>query len=89
MKLFPQFRPGICEDRYRKQGSVFGSGRADGERADGDAGGHLGNREQRIEALQYFAFDRNTEHGQNRLRSTHSGQMGRATGAGDDDLDAA
>ena len=45
---------------------------ADGERGDGNAGGHLHDREQRIHAFQRAAFDRDAEDGQDGVRGGHA-----------------
>ena len=89
MEFFSQIGARICKDRDSEKRSVFCTSLTDGKRSDRHAGGHLSDREQRIEAFQGFAFNWDTEHRYNRLRRTHSRQMGRTAGTGDDDLDTA
>jgi hypothetical protein len=55
----------------------------------GNAGRHLDDRQQAIHALQRLAFDRHAEHRQRGHRRRHAGQMRRAAGAGDDQLEPA
>ena len=65
------------------------AGAADGQRADGNAGRHLHDRQQRVLALQRRALDRHAEHGQRGHRGGHARQVGGPAGAGDDHLQAA
>ena len=54
-----------AENGGGEQRGVDGAGFADGQRADGDAAGHLCDGEERIEALEGFGFDGNAEDGEN------------------------
>jgi len=47
----------------------------DGERTDGNAAGHLGHGEKRIETFERLGFDRNSENRNERLGGGHSRQM--------------
>ena len=76
------------ENRGREQRRVLGAGLADRERGHRDATGHLNRREQRVEAAQLAAGQRNAEHGEDRVRGGDAGQVRRHAGASDDDLDA-
>ena len=77
------------QDFGGKERRIGSAGLADGERADGNSPGHLDDREQGIDAVEHRCGNRNAEHGKERLGGEHSRQMGRAPGAGDDDLQAA
>src|SRR5205814_10012320 len=68
--LFQPLRQGRVagsEDRRRQEGRIGRAGVADGERTDRNAGGHLHDRQQRIEPLQ--RLDRKST----RLNSSHLG----------------
>lgn len=67
---------------------VGGAGLADGEGADGDAGGHLDDRQQAVLAAQRPGLHRNTEDRQGGHRGDHARQVRGAAGPGDDDLEA-
>jgi hypothetical protein len=82
-------RAGVAEDRGGEQRGVGGARHADGERADRDAGRHLHDRQQRVEAVQRLRLDRHAEHRQRSLRGRHAGQVRGAAGAGDQHLEAA
>lgn len=62
---------------------------SDGESGHGHAGGHLGNREERIEAAEGFTFYGDAEDGQGGEGGGHTGEMGGATGGGDEEAKAA
>ena len=66
----PSSRP--RDDRGREERRVDRAGAPDRERADGHAGRHLRDREQRVEALQRLRLDRHAEHRQQRLRRRSS-----------------
>ena len=56
--------------------------------ADRNAGRHLHDRQQRIDAAKHGRLDRHAQHRQARLGGAHPGQVRGPAGAGDDDLDA-
>ena len=62
---------------------------ADRQGPDGDALGHLDDRQERIDAAEDLALDRDAEDRQDRDRREHARQMGCASGAGDQHLQAA
>ncbi len=72
-----------------KSAAFFAPAVADGERCDGNAGGHLHDREQRIHAVQDAAFDGHAQHGHDGVSGGHARQMRGAARAGDDHFDAA
>ena len=76
------------EDRGGKERGVDGAGASDGERADRNAGRHLDDGERLSWPAKRLGFDRHAEHRQRRHRGGHAGEMRRAAGAGDDDLEA-
>jgi hypothetical protein len=78
---------GCCgaEDRRRSERGVGGARLADGERRHRHAGGHLHDRQQRIETVECFRLHRHAEHRHGGFRGDHAGKMGGATGAGDDE----
>ena len=84
VQLLPQPRVLYRENPHRQQRCVLRPGFADREGADGNAAGHLHDREQRIEPRQRPALHRHTEDWQHRLRSDHARQVSRSAGAGDD-----
>lgn len=86
---FPDGGVFCAKDGGGEKRGVDSAGSADGERAYRDAAGHLGDREERVQAFEGFGFDRDAENGENGFRSGHAGKMGRAACAGDDDFDAA
>ncbi len=55
-QFFPQFRAFVREDRDGEQSRVPGSGAADGESPNRNAGRHLHGGKQRIEALKRRRF---------------------------------
>jgi hypothetical protein len=61
---------------------------ADGQRADRHTPGHLHDGQQGVQTFEGTAFDRHTEHGNDRLRRRHTGQMRRPASSSDDHLDA-
>ena len=73
-QFFAQAGPRVGENGDGQQRGIDRAGFADGEGADGDAAGHLHDREQRIHALERMAFDGHAEHGQQRLRGDHPGR---------------
>ena len=77
------------EHRRGQKGSVCGTRIAYRQSADGHAFGHLRDREERIDPVQRAAAHGNPEDGKQGLGRRHARQMGRATSARDDDLDAA
>ena len=79
----------IAEDRRGQQRRIGRARDADRQRADRNAGRHLHDRQQRIEAAQRLRLHRHAEHRQRGLRRRHARQMRRTAGAGDDDLQAA
>ena len=76
------------EDGCREEGGILCASGADGESAHGDTGGHLDDGEEGIEAGE-LAEDWNAEDREEGLGRDHAGEMGSATGAGDDDANAA
>ena len=64
-KSFSQARMFCTKDGGGKECGIDRAGPADGECADRDAAGHLRDREERIEPLEGFRFDRNTEDREN------------------------
>src|SRR5271165_1765427 len=81
-----QRRVGRTEDAHGEQAGVAGA--ADRHRGHWDAGRHLHDRQQRVEAVELLQRHRHTDHRQRGRRSDHPGQVCGATGPGDDDLDA-
>src|SRR5712691_1234991 len=86
---FPNGGVFCAENGGGEERGVDGTGSTDGERADRDATGHLRDGEERVEAFEGFRFDRNTEDGENGLRSGHEWEVSGTTRAGDDDFNAA
>ena len=79
-----QRRVGGGEHLHREQCGVGGAGLADGDGGDGDALRHLHDREQRVDAGECGGGDGDADHGHERLRGEHAGQVRRATGGRDD-----
>jgi len=75
------------QDLHRQQPGV--PGRADADGGHRHARRHLHNREQRVEALERFAFNGHADDGQDGERRRNARQMRRAARAGDDDAQAA
>ena len=71
-----------------QQRSVFCSGFADRERSHRNAGRHLGDGKQRIDAAQRPGLHGNPQHRQMGLAGAHPRQMSRPAGAGDYDGNA-
>ena len=92
--LAPGFEPlrerrvGQRQHAGGEQRRIDGAGLADRERADRDAGRHLHDGIERIDAGHRLGFDRHAEHRQRRHRGGHAGQVRRAAGARDDHLHA-
>ena len=61
---------------------------ADGHRRHRHAGGHLHDREQRIQPVERLALDGDADHGQEGMAGHHARQVGGAAGAGNDHLQA-
>ena len=78
----------VGQDRCGQQRGVGRAGHADRQRGDRDAGGHLHDREQRVEPVQCLGLHRHAEHGQRGLGCAHARQVRSAAGARDDDLEA-
>lgn len=79
----------IGEDGDGEEGGVDSAGAANGEGANGDAAGHHDDGIERVEALEGVGFNRDAEDGDQSLGGDHAGEVGRAAGAGNDDLNAA
>ena len=79
-----QLRIVESQDGHGVEAGIAGAGVADGEGGDRYAGGHLHDREQRVEALEVFGGNRDAEHRKGGLGGEHARQVGGATGAGDD-----
>ena len=78
-----------AQDGGGQERGVDRPGPADGERAHRDAGGHLDDREQRVQPVERARFHGHAEDGQRGLRRSHAGQVRRATRRGDDHTEAA
>ena len=86
----PRGSPGaVAENRGGEQRGVGRAGRADRQRSDRDAGRHLHDGQQRVDAAQRLRLHRHAEHRQRRLGGGHARQVRRAAGAGDQHLEAA
>ena len=57
--------------------------------ADRNASWHLRDGEQRVQPLKDLGLDRHTEHGENRFRGRHAGEMRSPARACNDDLEPA
>jgi len=84
----PYFGPIDGNDGSREKPGVDRAGFTDRERSHRHAGRHLYDREKRVDALQRFRLDRNTQDRNDRFRGRHSREMGRSAGAGDDHFDS-
>ena len=80
----PQGRVVVGEQGDGEQPGVRRPGIADGERGDGNTGGHLDDRQQRVLALEVARRHGDAEHRNGRLRRQHAGKVGGPTGPGDD-----
>ncbi|MCY1516524.1 hypothetical protein D9M68_511580 [compost metagenome] len=83
------FRVLAAEDAGGQQGGVDRTGLADGQGGDRDAGGHLHDGKQGVDAREHGRLHRHAEYRQVGLGGTHARQVGGTAGAGDDHLDAA
>src|SRR3984957_9842472 len=81
---------GVVTDCEDARGEQTGVGRAV-DRGCGDryAPGHLGDREQGVQAVELRERDRDTDDRQRRHRGQHAGQVRRTAGAGDQYLQSA
>ena len=77
------------EDLCCEECGVDGAGFTDGERADGDAGGHLDDGEERVGAFEGFGFDGYAQDWERGFGCAHAREVCRPARAGDDDLQAA
>src|SRR5690625_1063439 len=77
----------LSEDAGRQQAGVAGS--ADGDGGHGNSGGHLHDRQQRVQRVEVLERDGHADHGQGGEGGEHAGEVGRASGSGDDHAQAA
>src|SRR6266478_1619778 len=80
---------GDAQDPRREPRRVLGAGLADGHRRDRDAGGHLDDRVERVDAAKVLRRHWHANHRQVGPRSHHARKMRGATGRRDDDLQPA
>ena len=81
LQLLRQLRIGDGQDLGCEQRGVHGS--VDRHRGDGDAGGHLYGGQQRVQAVERGALDRDADHGQRGVRRDRAGEVGGFSGGAD------
>jgi hypothetical protein len=82
-------RDASAQDRRASSAGVRRARLADRERSDGDAGGHLDDRQQRVHALERLRLDGNAEHGERGFRRGHSREVRRSSAPRDQHLEPA
>jgi len=78
----------LGQDPHREVRGILGAPRAHAERADRHTRRHLHRGQQRVEAVER-ARHRHADHRQDGVCGNDAGEMSGATGAGDDDFEAA
>src|SRR5438309_11170179 len=73
----------VAEDTGGEKSGGRGPGGANGERADGNASGHLNNREKRVHAVENAAFDGYAQNRKYGVGRHHAGQVGSSACGGD------
>jgi len=86
-QLAAQFGVFTGKDLDGQESGVGGTRLADGERSDGNAGGHLNDRKQRVQTVQGMRLDRNSQDREGGIGGDHSGEMCRSSRAGNDDFE--
>src|SRR6266700_2363667 len=85
VELLSQVGTRVGQDGHGEERRVDRARLADGERAHGNAGGHLHHGQERVHALEGRAFHGHAQHGQNGVGRHDASQVRGSAGRGDDD----
>src|SRR5579871_2495939 len=88
IKFFRDALIGGGDDLRREYAGIGRAGFTNGHGGDGNSRGHLHHREKRVEAEQGSGGNGDSDDRERGFGGDHAGQVGRAAGAGDDDLHA-
>ena len=79
----------VSQQGSGEQRGIASTRGTDGKGGDRNAGGHLHDRQQRVETIERLRLHGHSEYRQRSLRCQHARQVGRTARAGDDGAQAA